>query len=58
MQLAQTVSFLDWRDESQREGNVVALHDTQVTLQDQRERRAWKRPDAAIEPPGRDAAAR
>lgn len=44
MHLGQTVRFLDWRDGSLREGKVVALRDTQVTLQDLRERREWKLP--------------
>ena len=58
MHLGQTVRFLDWRDGSLREGKVVALRDTQVTLQDLRERREWKLPYAAIEPPAPNAAAR
>ena len=58
MHLGQTVRFLDWRDGSLREGQVVALRDTQVTLQDLRERREWKLPYAAIEPPAPNAAAR
>lgn len=36
----------------------LALRDTQVTLQDLRERREWKLPYAAIEPPAPNAAAR
>ena len=58
MHLGQTVRFLDWRDGSLREGKVVALRDTQVTLQDLREHREWKLPYAAIEPPAPNAAAR
>lgn len=58
MHLGQTVRFLDWRDGSLREGKVVALRDTQATLQDLRERREWKLPYAAIEPPAPNAAAR
>ena len=58
MHLGQTVRFLDWRDGSLREAKVVALRDTQVTLQDLRERREWKLPYAAIEPPTPNAAAR
>lgn len=42
MPLGQTVRFLDWRDGSLREGKVLAMKDTQVTLQDLTERREWK----------------
>ncbi len=58
MHLGQTVRFLDWRDGSLREGRVLAMKDTQVTLQDLRERREWKLPYAAIEPPAPNAQAR
>lgn len=58
MHLGQTVSFVDWRDGSLREGTVVAMRDTQVTLHDLHERRDWKLPYAAIEPPQPDPAAR
>jgi len=57
MHMGQTVRFLDWRDGSLREGKVVAMRDTQVTLQDLHERREWKLPYAAIEPPAPNAAA-
>lgn len=56
MNLGQTVRFVDWRDGSLREGKVVAMRDTQVTLQDLRERKEWKLPYAAIEPPLPDPA--
>ena len=58
MNLGQTVRFVDWRDGSLREGKVVAMRDTQVTLQDLRERKEWKLPYAAIEPPLSDPATR
>ena len=58
MNLGQTVRFVDWRDGSLREGKVVATRDTQVTLQDLRERKEWKLPYAAIEPPLPDPATR
>ena len=58
MNLGQTVRFVDWRDGSMREGKVVAMRDTQVTLQDLRERKEWKLPYAAIEPPLPDPATR
>lgn len=51
LHLGQTVRFMDWRDGSLREGKVVAMRDTQVTLHELRERREWKLPYAAIEPP-------
>ena len=57
LHLGQTVRFMDWRDGSLREGKVVAMRDTQVTLHDLRERREWKLPYAAIEPPQPDPAA-
>ena len=56
LHLGQTVRFMDWRDGSLREGKVVAMRDTQVTLHELRERREWKLPYAAIEPPQPDPA--
>ena len=56
LHLGQTVRFVDWRDGSLREGKVVAMRDTQVTLHELRERREWKLPYAAIEPPQPDPA--
>ncbi|MBN8750964.1 Uncharacterised protein [Xylophilus ampelinus] len=55
LHLGQTVRFLDWRDGGLREGKVLAMKDTQVVLQDLRERREWKLPYTAIEPPSADA---
>lgn len=55
LHLGQTVRFLDWRDGSLRDGKVLAMKETQVVLQDLRERREWKLPYAAIEPPPTDA---
>src|SRR5690606_3571258 len=57
MHLGQTVRFVDWRDGSLRQGKVVAMRETQVTLQDLQERKEWKLPYAAIEPPHPDPAA-
>ena len=54
MHLGQTVRFVDWRDGSLRQGKVVAMREAQVTLQDLRERKEWKLPYAAIEPPQPD----
>jgi hypothetical protein len=58
MHLGQTVRFVDWRDGNLREGQVLAMKDTQVTLNDLTERREWKLPYAAIEPPAPNATAR
>lgn len=58
MHMGQTVRFLDWRDGQMRQGKVVAMKDTQVTLQDLTERREWKLPYAAIEPPEPNPTAR
>ncbi|MBS0303014.1 MAG: hypothetical protein JSR16_12730 [Proteobacteria bacterium] len=57
MHLGQTVRFVDWRDGSLRQGKVVAMRETQATLQDLRERKEWKLPYAAIVPPQPDPAA-
>jgi hypothetical protein len=51
MNLGQTVRFLDWRDGQMRNGKVVAMKDTQVTLHEEGTRREWKLPYAAVEPP-------
>lgn len=58
MHLGQTVRFVDWRDGNLREGKVLAMKDTQVTVQDLLERREWKLPYAAIEPPAPNPTAR
>lgn len=50
MHLGQTVRFLDWRDGQMRNGKVIAMKDTQVTLHEEGTRREWKLPYAAIEP--------
>ena len=39
MNLGQTVRFLDWRDGQLRNGKVVAMKDTQVTLHEEGTRR-------------------
>jgi hypothetical protein len=60
MNLGQTVRFLDWRDGQLRNGKVVAMKDTQVTLHEEGTRREWKLPYTAVEPPlatGRPTAA-
>ncbi|MDM0071647.1 hypothetical protein [Variovorax sp. J31P207] len=56
MNLGQTVRFLDWRDGQLRNGKVVAMKDTQVTLHEEGTRREWKLPYTAVEPPGPSSA--
>jgi len=58
MHLGQTVRFLDWRDGRMREARVIAMKDTQVTLQELTDRREWKLPYAAVEPPPANATTR
>ncbi len=57
MHLGQTVRFLDWRDGQMRHGKVVAMKDTQVSLQEEGTRREWKLPYAAVEAPDAASAA-
>ena len=51
MNLGQTVRFLACRDGQMRNGKVVAMKDTQVTLHEEGTRREWKLPYTAIEAP-------
>lgn len=51
MNLGQIVRFLDWRDGQMRNGKVVAMKDSQVTLHEEGTRREWKLPYTAIEAP-------
>lgn len=55
LHLGQAVRFLDWQQAgahmSLRTGRIVAMKDTQLTVQDERTRREWKLPYAAIEIP-------
>ena len=51
LHLGQTVRFMDWRDGQMRTGQVVAMKDTQATLQEQATRTSWSVPYTAIEPP-------
>ncbi len=51
MHMGQTVRFLDWRDGQMRNGRVVAMGDTKVTLREEGTRHEWKLPYAAVEPP-------
>jgi hypothetical protein len=56
LHLGQTVSFMDWRDGQMRNGKVVALKDTKVTIQESGTRSAWGVPYAAIQPPASGSA--
>jgi hypothetical protein len=51
LHLGQTVRFMDWRDGQMRLGTVVAMKDTQLTIQEQATRSAWTVPYTAVEPP-------
>lgn len=51
LHLGQTVHFMDWRDAQMRVGTVVAMKDTQLTIQEQATRSAWTVPYTAVEPP-------
>jgi hypothetical protein len=42
---------MDWRDGKMRVGTVVAMKDTQLTIQEQATRSAWTVPYTAVEPP-------
>ena len=55
LHLGQTVRFLDWRDGRMRSGKVVAMKDTQLTIQEDSTRSAWGVPYAAVEPPTANA---
>lgn len=50
MHLGQTVRFMDWRDGQMRVGTVVAMKDTQLTIQEQATRSAWTVPYTGVEP--------
>ena len=51
LHLGQTVRFVDWRDGQMRSGRIVMLKDTQAVIHDFSERKEWKLPYPAIEPP-------
>ena len=51
LHMGQTVRFMDWRDGQMRVGTVVAMKDTQLTIQEQLTRSAWTVPYTALEPP-------
>ena len=50
LNLGKTVQFMDWRTGQMRPGKVIAIKDTQVTLQDDASRTQWKLSYAAIDP--------
>jgi hypothetical protein len=54
--LGQTVRFLDWQAGQMRNGKVVAMKDSKVTLHEEGTRREWTLPYVAIEPPASTAA--
>ena len=56
LHMGQTVRFMDWRDGQMRVGTVLAMKDTQLTIQEQASRSAWTVPYTAVEPPAPDAA--
>ena len=56
LHLGQTVRFMDWRDGHMRLGTVVAMKDTQLTIQEQATRSAWTVSYTAVEPPAPGAA--
>lgn len=51
LHMGQSVRFMDWRDGQMRTGTIVAMKDTQLTIQEQGTRSAWNVPYTAIEPP-------
>ena len=51
IEVGQTVQFLDWRSGQMRNGRVVAMGDTKVTLHEQGTKTEWKLPYTAVEPP-------
>ena len=51
LHLGQTVRFMDWRDGQMRVGKVVAMKDTQLTIQEQPTGSSWTVPYTAVEPP-------
>jgi len=51
LHLGQTVRFMDWRDGQMRTGKVIAMKDTQLTIQEDGTRSSWAVPYTAVEPP-------
>ncbi|MGE0674526.1 MAG: hypothetical protein AB7O64_15860 [Methylibium sp.] len=51
LHLGQTVRFMDWRNGQMRAGKLIAMKDTQATIQEDGTRSSWSVPYAAIEPP-------
>ena len=50
MHMGQTVRFLDWRSGQLRNGRVVAMGATKVTLHEEGTRTEWKLPYTAVKP--------
>jgi hypothetical protein len=50
LHLGQTVRFMDWRTGQMRTGKLMAIKDTQVTVQEDATRTHWKLSYAGIEP--------
>lgn len=56
LHMGQTLRFMDWRDGQMRLGKIVAMKDTQLTVQEDGTRSAWTLPYTAVEPPAPGAA--
>lgn len=57
LHLGQAVRFMDWRDGQMCAGTVLAMKETQATIQEEGTRIAWSVPYTAIEPPAHTARA-
>ncbi|MBN8751578.1 MAG: hypothetical protein J0I65_29365 [Variovorax sp.] len=57
LHLGQAVRFMDWRDGRMCAGTVLAMKETQATIQEEGTRIAWSVPYTAIEPPAHTARA-
>lgn len=57
LHLGQAVRFMDWRDGRMCAGTVLAMKETQATIQEEGTRIAWSVPYTAIEPPAHAARA-
>jgi hypothetical protein len=51
LHLGQVVRFYDSRRDTMREGRILEMRDTQLTVHDVHQHAQWKLPYAAIEPP-------
>jgi len=50
LNLGKSVQFMDWRTGQMRSGKVVAIKDSQVTINEEASRLQWKLSYAAIDP--------